>query len=178
MNEELKRTKSLDPDIRPDSVVLILGTLPGQASAEQKQYYSDPTNKFWGILAGACEEPLPKTVAEKAALLQKYKIALWDVVESAVRKTSNDKDLKNEEKNKLPELLATYPNIKLLLFHSNGAYKYFRRFFKNSTIPYIRVSSPSGQNRKNMNEKVLEWKAALSSVLPQLQMAHRLEEKS
>ncbi len=190
MSEEIKRTKGLKEVIHQDSVVLILGTLPGQESIDRGEYYSDPTNKFWDILFQACGEPVDKSSEAKNTLLQIYKIALWDILESAVRvktsdknpkkvsATSDDKSLKDEKPNNLPRLLAEYPNIKLLLFHSNNAYKYFRRFFTASTIPYICVSSPSGQNRKNINEKTLEWRAALSSVIPQLRMGHRLEQKS
>ena len=107
-------------------------------------------------------------------MLRKYNIALWDILDSAVRETSSNKDLTDEKPNDLPQLLAEYPNIKLLLFHSNGAYKYFKRFFKNTAIPYICISSPSGQNRKSTEEKAQEWKAALSCVIPQLRGKDRL----
>lgn len=169
-----ERIQGLPASIDKHSAVLILGTLPGQMSLSQGKYYADPSNKFWDILFIACGEEIGKSDQAKEALLRKYNIALWDILDSAVRETSSDKDLTDEKPNDLPQLLAEYPNIKLLLFHSNGAYKYFKRFFKNTAIPYICISSPSGQNRKSSEEKAQEWKAALSCVIPQLRGKDRL----
>ena len=73
--------------------------------------------------------------------------------------------------------LEDYPSIKLLLFHSNSAYKYFKRFFKNTAVPYICISSPSGQNRKGTEEKATEWRTALSCAIPKLQGKSRLSWK-
>ena len=182
-----ERICGFKPVIRQNSVVLVLGTLPGQKSLKQMGYYSDPRNNFWRILFQACGESFDKSNEAKTALLEKYGIALWDVLESGIRKNSNndtpretsdDKGIGAEIANDLPGLLVKYPNIKLILFHSNDAYKYFQKHFKNTTIPYIRVASPSGQNRKNIEEKALEWKAALSCVIPQIQTSHRLERKN
>ena len=187
IEQKHERICGFKPAIRQNSVVLVLGTLPGQKSLEEMGYYSDPRNNFWRILFQACGEPFERSNEAQTALLEKYGIALWDVLESAIRKTSNndtpretsdDKGIREETANDLPGLLAKYPTIKLILFHSNDAYKYFQKHFKNTTIPYIRVASPSGQNRKNIEEKALEWKAALSSVIPQIQMPHRLERKN
>lgn len=169
-----ERIQGLPANIHHDSLVLIFGTLPGKASLEQRKYYADPSNKFWDILFLACGEKIDKSDTAKDMLLRKYNIALWDVLDSSMRKTSSDKDLTDEKPNDLPQCLAEYPNIKLLLFHSNDAYKYFKRFFKNTTIPYICVSSPSGQNRKGAEEKSIEWRSALSCAIPQLQEGVRL----
>lgn len=167
----------LPAHIDQNSAVLILGTLPGQMSLAHGKYYADPSNKFWDILFTACGEETDKSDVGKEELLKKYNIALWDILDSAVRGTSSDKDLTDEKPNDLPRLLTEHPNIKLLLFHSNSAYKYFKRFFKNTAIPYICISSPSGQNRKSAEEKAMEWKAALSCVLPQLRDGARLSWK-
>ena len=178
MNNNQERIQGLPPSIDNYSAVLILGTLPGHMSLTHGKYYADPLNKFWDILFIACGEEIDKSDQAKEALQMKYNIALWDILDSAVRGTSSDKDLMDEKPNDLPQLLEEYPNIKLLLFHSKSAYKYFKRFFKNTAIPYICVSSPSGQNRKGTEEKAEEWRAALSCVLPQLHGKSRLAWKS
>jgi len=172
---EQERIYGFNPIIYNDSVVLILGTLPGQKSIEAHEYYSDPTNRFWDMLFCACDaQPDITNYEAKTKFLRDYKIALWDVLESAIRSSSKDKDIKDARANDLPQRLADYPNIKLLIFNSMDTYKYFRRFFKNTAIPYVCVSSPSGLNTKSREEKVQEWKAALSIVLPQLQSEHKL----
>lgn len=169
-----ERLYGLPANIDNNSMVLILGTLPGQMSLTTGTYYADPSNKFWDILFMACGEKIEKTATAKERLLKTYHIALWDILDSAVRKTSGDKDLMDERPNDLPACLMEYPNLKLLIFHSNDAYKYFKRFFKNIAIPYICVSSPSGQNRKSIETKSEEWRAALSCVIPQLRNGPRL----
>ena len=45
-----ERIQGLPPAIDKHSVVLILGTLPGQMSLAHGKYYADPSNKFWDIL--------------------------------------------------------------------------------------------------------------------------------
>lgn len=168
------RIKGLSASIGPNSTVLILGTLPGRMSLACGKYYADSSNKFWDILFMACGEAIDKSDSAKEMLLKKYNIALWDILASAVRKTSNDKDISDETPSNLPLFLSQYPNIKLLIFHSNDAYKYFKRFFKNTAVPYICVSSPSGQNGKSIEVKAEEWRAALSCVIPQLRNGQRL----
>jgi len=176
MNDTLKQERiyGLPASIDEHSAVLILGTLPGQMSLTHGEYYADPSNKFWDILFMACGEQINKSNQAKETLLKKYHIALWDILASAVRETSSDKDLTDEKPNDLPQFLEEHSNIRLLLFHSNGAYKYFKRFFKDSAVPYICVSSPSGQNRKSVEAKAQEWKAALSCAIPQLREKTRL----
>lgn len=66
------------------------------------KYYADPSNKFGDILFIACGEKIDKTDQGKKQLLEKYHIALWDILYSAVRKTSNDKDISYETPNNLP----------------------------------------------------------------------------
>ena len=92
-----ERIQGLPPTIDKHSAVLILGTLPGQMSLTYGKYYADPSNKFWDILFIACGEEIDKSDQAKEALLRKYNIALWDILDSAVRETSSDKDLMDDE---------------------------------------------------------------------------------
>lgn len=79
-----ERVNSLPVRNGHDSVVLILGTLPGKKSLMTGTYYADPSNKFWDILFTACGEKMEKSDMAKDTLLEKYHIALWDILHSAV----------------------------------------------------------------------------------------------
>lgn len=44
------RIFAFPPIISPSSKILILGSMPGEASIRQQQYYAHPRNQFWPIL--------------------------------------------------------------------------------------------------------------------------------
>ena len=43
------RIHSLEPIVDENSLILILGTIPGCCSLLHKEYYVEPRNKFWEI---------------------------------------------------------------------------------------------------------------------------------
>lgn len=64
------------------SEVLVLGTMPSPKSREAAFFYGHPQNRFWRVLAALFDEPVPEDNAERADLLLRHHIALWDVLES------------------------------------------------------------------------------------------------
>jgi hypoxanthine-DNA glycosylase len=81
---------SLPPIIAPSARVLILGSLPGDESLRQQQYYAHPRNQFWRILAEIYAAPFPETYADRVALILQKQLALWDVVQHGKREGSLD----------------------------------------------------------------------------------------
>ena len=65
---------------RPDSRILILGSFPSVKSREQMFFYGHPRNRFWKVIAALYGEEEPSSVPDKRRLLEKHRIALWDVV--------------------------------------------------------------------------------------------------
>lgn len=160
-----ERVHGLAPIIDPTSRILILGSLPGAKSIELQQYYGNPSNHFWRILSAIFGQEPGGTYPEKIAFLKRNHLALWDVVESAARKTSLDKDIKQENPNDLAGLLANYPAIERILLNGGTAEKLFLKYHAGQIVlPHQRVSSSSpipGRNVKSLPEKILEWKQAL-----------------
>ncbi len=91
------RINSFPPFIDKDSKILVLGSVPGVKSLEMQQYYAHPQHHFWKIMFHLLAEPVTSDYEEKVAMLQRNGIAVWDTIESCVRKGSKDTDIKNEE---------------------------------------------------------------------------------
>lgn len=85
MNEKTGNTSQVvyhpfDPVLNAHSKVLVLGSFPSVKSRENAFYYGHPQNRFWRVLAALFSESIPDTIEQKAALLHRRHIALWDVV--------------------------------------------------------------------------------------------------
>ena len=64
-----------------DAKLLILGSLPGEASLRAQRYYAHPQNQFWRLLGRAIGEDLAGLAYEdRVDRLAARRIALWDVV--------------------------------------------------------------------------------------------------
>ena len=120
------------PIARVDARVLILGSLPGEASLQAREYYAHPRNGFWKIMhvvAGATGD-----YASRCRSLQQRGIAVWDVLSSSVRRGSLDADidLKSAEPNDFKPFLAGHPNIRLVCFNGRKAQQMFERWVRSS----------------------------------------------
>ena len=101
----------LAPLVNKEPRILILGSLPSDESIRKQEYYGNPRNLFWNVIAGVFAEPVPETYEEKKALLFRHNIALWDVCASAEREGSLDTNIKNTEFNDLVGFIkkVSYP---------------------------------------------------------------------
>ncbi len=164
---DLTRKHGLPPIIDTASRVLILGTLPGDASLAAQQYYGHPRNHFWPIVGSVLGEDLPTAYADRCTMLLRHRIAVWDVLRSAVRDGSLDQDIKNAEANDFRSLFESYPKIQTLIFNGQKASALYRRHgmtsqqLSASTHKTIIVPSTSPANVKAMEQKAAHWRAAL-----------------
>ena len=60
--------------------VLILGSMPGEESLRQRQYYAFPRNAFWRIAGELFGFDPALSYARRLAALRRARVALWDVV--------------------------------------------------------------------------------------------------
>ena len=102
--------------------MLILGSLPGEASLRAQRYYAHPQNQFWRLLGAAIGEDLAAMpYDERLVRLAARKIALWDVVGEARREGSLDGAIRGATANQLADFVATHTRLKVVAFNGKTA---------------------------------------------------------
>ncbi|MDF8332341.1 DNA-deoxyinosine glycosylase [Novosphingobium cyanobacteriorum] len=115
------RKSAFAPVVSPDTRVLVLGSLPGEASLAAGRYYAHPANLFWRLVGGVIQRPdLPEIAYDqRLAVVLLHGIGLWDTVRSAHRKGSLDAALRDVDPAPLAARVASLPMLKAVAF--NGA---------------------------------------------------------
>jgi hypoxanthine-DNA glycosylase len=114
------RKTGFRPVVDARTRVLILGSLPGEASLAAGQYYGNPRNGFWALLEGVLDTPLVALdYADRLAALQARGVGLWDVIAEAERPGSLDAAIRDPAANDLVALVETLPALRAVAF--NGA---------------------------------------------------------
>ena len=158
------RIFSFPPIIDESSEILILGSIPGQKSLEKQEYYAHPQNKFWRIIFELFNEIFTTDYTKKIQILEKHHIARWDVIDTCERKGSLDSGIRNEEANKIGELLHNYPNIKAIFCNVQKSYKNLMKILpKDFYLPIIVLPSTSPAHASlRYEEKLKSWKMVLN----------------
>ncbi|THG38945.1 DNA-deoxyinosine glycosylase [Adlercreutzia caecimuris] len=111
--ETQRQPQSVEHGIPPvfdgRSEVLVLGTMPSPKSREAGFFYGHPQNRFWRVLAALFDEPVPESNAERADLLLRHHIALWDVLASCDIEGASDASIRNARPNDLSRILHAAP---------------------------------------------------------------------
>jgi hypoxanthine-DNA glycosylase len=112
---------------RGDARVLVLGSLPGQISLQQGEYYANPHNAFWKIMEKLFGAPRDMPYAARLRRLNESGIALWDVCASGQRPGSLDSKLSNIVANDFGSFFSSHPSIGLVCFNGATAAKLYSR---------------------------------------------------
>jgi double-stranded uracil-DNA glycosylase len=108
------------PVIRPDTRLLVLGSLPGAVSLAQQRYYAHKQNQFWRLIGAVIERDLvPLDYEARLEALLDAGIGLWDTVAAATRQGSLDADIRLHQASDLAALAAALPDLRAVGF--NGA---------------------------------------------------------
>lgn len=109
--------------------LLILGSLPGQASLQAQQYYAHPRNAFWPIMAEYLKFDASDPYAERMRHLAHANIGLWDVIACARREGSLDANILKPsiEPNDFGSFFAQHPQCRTVLLNGASAFKLFEK---------------------------------------------------
>ena len=138
--------RSFAPVTDANTRVLILGSLPGEASLKAGRYYANPRNQFWRLMEPVLGAPLNGSYEERLACLLSAGVGLWDVIRSASRPGSLDADIRDHQTNALPDLIATLPALRVIAFNGGKASTLGRRLLGGGhglTLLSLPSSSPA-----------------------------------
>lgn len=108
----VQRKSSFGAVVDDATRVLVLGSLPGEASLAQARYYAHPRNQFWRLMSAVVDTDLvTRDYPERLAALLAAGVGLWDVVGSATRPGSLDTSIRDAKANRLAELAAELPRL-------------------------------------------------------------------
>ena len=112
--------RAFDPVVDERTHVLVLGSLPGDASLKAEQYYAHPRNGFWRLIGGVIGIDLaPLPYLQRLEALKSAGVGLWDVLASAERRGSLDAAIRSPETADLRGLITGLPELRAVAF--NGA---------------------------------------------------------
>ena len=147
-----------------DARLLILGSLPGEASLRAQRYYAHPQNQFWRLLGQAIGEDLAgRDYDDRLERLAARGIALWDVVGEATRQGSLDGAIRGATRNQLADYAATHPRLKAIAFNGKTAARLGRAALRATDIQMIDLPSSSPAYTLAFADKARAW-AVLGSL--------------
>jgi hypoxanthine-DNA glycosylase len=148
--------------------LLVLGSLPGEASLAARQYYANPTNQFWRLLGGVIgEDLLAFGYAARLDRLLAHGIGLWDVIQSARRTGSLDTAIRDQQARDLRAFAAGLPNLRAIAFNGGKAASIGRRQWGADDGAVALVDLPSSSAAYcsiSFDAKQAQWLALKSHV--------------
>jgi len=161
--------RAFDPVVDARTRLLILGSLPGDASLKAGQYYGHPRNSFWRLVGGVVGMDLVALpYPDRLEALKAAGVGLWDVIASAERPGSLDGAIRNAEAADLNRLIDSLPALRAIGFNGGTAARLGRRSLTpRPGLRLINLPSSSPAYTRPLAEKTVVW-AALGASLREL----------
>ena len=156
------------PVVDAETRLLILGSLPGDASLKAAQYYAHPRNGFWPLVGGVVGEGLTALPYEaRLDHLLARGVGLWDVIASAKRSGSLDAAIRSPEAADLHGLVAGLPALRAVAFNGRLSARLGRRILSGvPTVELIDLPSSSPAHARSLSEKAKSWAILERFILP------------
>ena len=162
-----KPAEGFPPIAGSDARILILGSLPGQRSIAEQQYYAHPQNVFWPIMRELFG--IEGSYADRCEQLVGNRLALWDVLRSSLRPGSMDANIRLDgaRANDFESFLSAHTDIRLIAFNGRKAEALFAKFvtIKRMGDSIQRVGLPStspAYAAMSFAHKKTAWRKALA----------------
>lgn len=151
--------------VNKNTRILILGTMPGEASLKAQEYYAHPRNIFWRIMADIFNAGAGfADYQAKTQCLLSHNVGLWDNLQYCERQGSLDSDIRREIPNDIETLLAANPQIDMILCNGQKSYDFFKKYHQpllKSLNCQIMPSTSPANARLSYAQKLAAWCQAL-----------------
>jgi hypoxanthine-DNA glycosylase len=126
----LPELQGLAPLYQSNAKILILGSMPGQASLDSQQYYGHPRNQFWPLLEQLFGIDASLAYPNRCQQALAAQVALWDVIGSCQRAGSLDSAIvgRSIRFNPLLELCQQLPDLQQIWLNGGKAAQSFRQY--------------------------------------------------
>lgn len=163
---------SFPPIAGNQTKILILGSMPGEASLAANQYYAHQRNAFWPIMASLLHIQPDAPYEERISALKSSPIALWDVLKSCKRAGSLDSSIEADTQiiNDFQSFFSVHQKITYVFFNGGKAEACFKRYVSPNldlvSLRLTRLPSTSPANaRLSFNDKCRIWLEMIYSAL-------------
>ena len=158
----MSQTHPFKPIFDKNSKILILGSFPSVVSRKFGFYYANPQNRFWRVLAGILNTPLPEGTDEKINFLLTHRIAIYDAAISCEIKGSSDAKMTAVSPANLEPIFKT-ANITQVYANGGKAHEICEKYLKTQILnatgkPPLKLPSTSSANANFSFERLVqEW---------------------
>ncbi len=160
---------SFEPIVGRDPRIVILGSMPGVVSLQAAQYYANPRNAFWTIIAELFGIDIDCDYDSRVQHISQLPLILWDTLKACHRQGSLDSKILRQqiEANDVVGLLERHSGLRAIAFNGAASEKYFNQLEKhrlpaNHALELIKLPSTSPANAAmNFEQKLAAWRNLL-----------------
>jgi double-stranded uracil-DNA glycosylase len=162
------------PIVSSKASILVLGSMPSEASLLRQQYYGHPRNAFWPIMSALFGSDSELCYQRCKEMLMENGIAVWDVLQSCNRMGSLDSNIKlaTIRTNDFAAFFTEYIDIKRVFFNGRMAQKLYQKRIlpalnhRFSVLEYqcLPSTSPAYASLK-LDQKIEAWKVIKQHVV-------------
>ncbi len=156
---------AFDPVVDARTRLLILGSLPGDASLVAKRYYAHPRNHFWRLVGEAIGEDLASLGYDsRLQRLGERRVGVWDVIASAQRRGSLDQAIRGAGHNPLGHYFSGFATLEAVAFNGAAAATAGRKLLAGTGLHLIYLPSSSPANTQPFTRKAQAWRVLADYV--------------
>lgn len=169
-----KRCVGFPPIVGESPRILVLGSMPSEASIAAGEYYAHRANRFWPLMARlfpeAADDLTSSDYVRRTAALRRVGVALWDTIGTCEREGSSDSRIRRAEPNDLAKFLRECPSLTHVILNGRKSEAVWRRHAEAEVLLQrpdliVRVcpSTSPANAALRLDDLVAAWRSALAS---------------